>query len=238
MIILNLERKSKVALFRQIFEQLKKLIEDKSLGPGFRMPSTRVLAEKHGVNRSTVYKAYEELWALGYIESRPGSYSVVRKRQQIATIERKSKKGLIPWEENSSDIGQVLHKAFCRLKFSLPDGSPSNVINFAALDLDSRLFPVDDFRRCMNTVLVEQGGGILKYGENAGYKPLRKYIAARLRIHSISADWDEILITNGSQNGIELVLKLMTVPGSIVAVESPTYSHVLPLLKYFKTFFI
>jgi len=235
MIILNLERKSKVPLFMQIFKQLKRLMEERTLAPGFRMPSTRALAEKHGINRSTVYKAYEELWALGYIESRPGSYSVVRKRQQIATNARRSKKGLIPWEEHSSDSGRMLHQAFGQLKFDLPPGAASNLINLAALDLDHRLFPVDDFRRSMNTVLVEQGGSILKYGDCAGYKPLRQYIARRLRIHSISVNWDEILITNGSQNGIELVLKLLTVPGSKVAVESPTYSNVLPMLKYFKT---
>jgi DNA-binding transcriptional MocR family regulator len=242
MIILNLERKSKMPLFRQIFQQLKRLIENNTLEPGFRMPSTRTLAEKHGINRSTVYKAYEELWALGYMESRPGSYSVVRKRQKIATPEQKSKQGLIQWETISSDVGQTLHHAYRELKSRLPliqgtfdAAGKSDVINFASLDLDPRLFPIEDFRRCLNTVLVEQGGKILRYGEGAGYKPLREYIAGRLRVHGISTNFDEIVITNGCQNAIELVLKFLTVPGSRVATESPTYTNILPLLKYFKT---
>lgn len=235
MILLNLDRKSNTPLFRQVFEQLKHLIEENTLKPGFRMPPTRALAEKHGVNRSTVYKAYEELWALGYLESRPGSYSLVRKRQKIATNGRKSRKGFIPWEKNSSDTGRILHQAYGRLKFTLPTDKASRTLNLASLDLDPRMFPVDDFRRCINTVLVEQGGKILRYGECAGYPPLKEYIATRLRIHGISVKADEILITNGSQNAIELVLKLLTVPGTGVAVESPTYSNVPPMLRYFRT---
>jgi DNA-binding transcriptional MocR family regulator len=234
MILLNLDRKSRVPLFRQVFRQLKKMIEENTLEPGFRMPSTRTLAEKHGLNRSTVYKAYEELWALGYMASRPGSYSVVRKRHQIATTDRKSQKGLISWEKNSSEPGRALHLAHSRLNFGKPPGSADGMINLASLDLDSRLFPVDGFRRCLNTVLVEEGGDLLKYGDCAGYKPLRETIASRLRIHGISVDWDEILITNGAQNGIELILRLLTGPGSGVAAESPTYSHVLPMLTYFQ----
>jgi DNA-binding transcriptional MocR family regulator len=244
MIILNLERSSKMPLFRQIFGQLKQLIENHTLKPGFRMPSTRTLAEKHGINRSTVYKAYEELWALGYMESRPGSYSVVRQRQKIATPEQKLKEGLIPWEEKSSRVGRTLHHAYKELKSRFPlvkgtaaassSGKP-DAINFASLDLDPRLFPVEDFRRCINTVLVERGQEILRYGEGAGYKPLREFIAGRLRIHGIAANSNEIIITNGCQNAIELVLKFFTVPGSKVAIETPTYSNVLPLLKCFET---
>ena len=112
MILLNLERNSQQPIFRQIYEQLQQLMENNTLKPGFRMPSTRALAERHGINRSTVYKAYEELWAMGYLESRPGSYSTVRKRQKIATNGQKSKTGLIAWEKHSSDAGQMLHQSY------------------------------------------------------------------------------------------------------------------------------
>lgn len=242
MILLNLERKSHVSLFMQMVTQLKALMDSETLKAGFRMPSSHALADKHGVHRSTVVKAYEELWALGYMESRPGSYSVVRKRRKPATAKGKSDKGVIPWEKKSCEPGKSLHRSFKRLKFkpdpvSGPTINPVSgpTINLASLDLDSRLFPVEKFRKCMNTVLTEQGADILRYGACEGYAPLREIIARRLRIHGISVNADEILITNGSQNGIELVLKLLTIPGTPVAVESPTYSNVLPLLNYHKT---
>jgi DNA-binding transcriptional MocR family regulator len=233
MILLNLERNSEQPIFRQIYQQLKQLMENNTLKPGFRMPSTRALAERHGVNRSTVYKVYEELGAMGYLESRPGSYSIVRKRQRIATNGQKSKTGLIAWEKLTSDAGQMLHQSYQKFKYKISDVSP-DVINLASLELDPRLFPVQDFRRCINTVMVEQGAALLGYGERAGFKPLRKTIADRLRFHGISVNWEEILITNGSQNGIELLMKVLTVPGTPAAVEAPTYSNALPLLKYYK----
>lgn len=233
MILLNLERSSNVPLFIQIFSQLKQRIDDDILKPGFRMPPTREFAVQHGVNRSTVVKAYEELWALGYTESRPGSYSVVRKRQKLATPDRKSDRGLIRWKEKSTQTGQVLHDSYKRLNIKGPHGK--DFINLASLDLDQRLFPIEDFRRCLNTVMVEKGGSIMTYGECPGYSPLRESIAQRMRVHGISVKTDEILITNGTQNGIELVLKLLTQPGTPVAVEIPTYSNIIPLLHYYKT---
>lgn len=236
LILLNLDRESTVPLFRQIFGQIKQLIDNNTLEPGFRMPSTRELAERHGLNRSTVYKAYEELWAMGYMESRPGSYSVVRKRQKMAANDSRTQQGLIPWETKASIPGNALHRAYERLKNPvLTKKVPAHTFNLASLELDHRLFPVDEFRKCINTVMIEQGAELLRYGDCEGYRPLREYIAQRLRIHGIAVEYKEILVTNGSQNGIELILKLLTTPGTPVAVEAPTYSNVLPLLEYFQT---
>jgi DNA-binding transcriptional MocR family regulator len=234
MIILNLDRNDKMPLFKQMVFQLKNLMESNTLKPGFRMPSTRSLAEKHGLNRSTVYKAYEELWALGYIESRPGSYSIVRKRKEMVSSNRRSTRSRIPWESKSSEPGRSLHRDFKSMRKKYPSNF-SDLINLASLELDPRLFPVDTFRRCINSVMLELGSKILTYGDCFGYHPLREYIAERLKIHGISVSPAEILITNGSQNAIELVLKLLTVPGSPVAIESPTYSYVPPLLNFFQT---
>ncbi|MCP4146375.1 MAG: PLP-dependent aminotransferase family protein [bacterium] len=120
------------------------------------------------------------------------------------------------------------------MKSGLPERPAAELINLASLDIDHRLFPLDDFKRSINTVLVEQGGEVFKYGECGGYKPLREYVSGRMRIHGIMVEPEEILITNGSQGGLELILKLLTVPGSKVAVEFPTYSYMLPLLEYYK----
>jgi len=66
-------------LDEQIRAQVAMLVDQGALGAGTRLASTRVLAEVLGVNRSTVYRAYQDLWAQGY-EARPGSYSTVRAR--------------------------------------------------------------------------------------------------------------------------------------------------------------
>ena len=87
MILLHLDRKNPKPLFKQIFLQLKDLIDKNAVQPGYKLPSTRALAQSLEVHRSTVVKAYEELWAYGYLQSRSGSYSIVRKKTELATFE-------------------------------------------------------------------------------------------------------------------------------------------------------
>ncbi len=235
MLLLQLDRKNPKPLYTQIINQIKEKVARDVLKPGTKLPSTRQMAEKLGVNRSTVYKAYQELWAQGYIESRPGSYSQIRKRQKIATPELKMEQSSLPWNQVTTLSSQHIYQDY--LKFN-PEKSVSpteDIINMAQLDIDPRLFPADDFRRCLSQIMLRQGPNVLGYGEYMGYKPLRETIAKRLQMHGILADSDEILITNGSQNGIELLLKLLTVTGKKVAIESPTYAIILPLLKCYQT---
>ncbi|MBU4318834.1 MAG: GntR family transcriptional regulator [Proteobacteria bacterium] len=83
MLLIHLDRQSRTPLFRQIFGQLKSMIEENVLRPGDRLPSSRSLSDVLGINRTSVTKAYEELWAMGYTDSRSGSYSLVRQRADI-----------------------------------------------------------------------------------------------------------------------------------------------------------
>jgi len=135
MILLNLNRNSKIPLSQQIFKQLKAMIEDQILTYGYRMPSTRTLAEKHGINRSTVYNAYQELWAMGYIESRPGSYSVVRHRQKLATIVSKTKEESFNWKATFFSEIAAFHKFFKTVEQQIPSPSPKDLINFDKIRL-------------------------------------------------------------------------------------------------------
>ncbi|MFC1853834.1 PLP-dependent aminotransferase family protein, partial [candidate division CSSED10-310 bacterium] len=222
-------------LYLQITKQVKKLIENNTLRAGARIPSTRYLAEKLGIHRTTVYRAYEELWALGYIESRPGSITRIRKRAKIATIEEKRTAGILDWDRIITSSSQDIYQLYQQHTPERSVKKSADIINLSALDMDKRLIPADDFRRCLNQVLRTKDATIYGYGERAGYKPLRKYIARRLQIHGIAVSADEVIITNGSQNGIDMILRLLTFPGAKVIVESPTYALILPLLRYYQT---
>jgi DNA-binding transcriptional MocR family regulator len=76
---------------------------------------------------------------------------------------------------------------------------------------------------------VNIGARLLSYGAYQGYEPLRQDIAHRLQIHGISATPDEILITNGAQQAIDLVLRLFGARDGHIALEEPTYANVIPL---------
>ena len=83
----------------------------------------------------------------------------------------------------------------------------------------------------MNHVLVSEGVDLLQYGSPLGYGPLREFIAEQMRLHSISISADEIMITIGAQNAIELLLKLLARPGVGVAFETPTYARAIDIFK-------
>ena len=80
MLLLHVDRESEIPIYRQIIDSIVHLVDGGALSPGDRLPPSRALADSAGVHRSSVTRAYEELWALGYLESRPGSYSTVRRR--------------------------------------------------------------------------------------------------------------------------------------------------------------
>ncbi len=111
MIIINLDRKGKTPIYKQLISKLRDMFDDGIIPHDYIMPSTRILAEKHGISRSTVIKAYEELWALGYLDSRPGSYSIVRKKHTVISNKDIQKKSLINWEKVSNPQAQLLHKS-------------------------------------------------------------------------------------------------------------------------------
>jgi DNA-binding transcriptional MocR family regulator len=233
MLLLKIVPKSITPIYRQIITQISDLIEKETIHPGERIPASREMAAQLGLNRSTVYRAYQELQAFGYLESRPGSYMTVRKRKKTMTCHRDFHHGIIDWSRvtnrQSDELFSLFHYFKAEKSYSEPD-----CINFSRLDMDHRLMPVTDFRRCLNQVLIDDGKNVLEYGDYAGYYPLREYIAQRMQIHGITTVPEEILITNGSQQALDLILKMLTIPGNKVAVEAPTYSIAIPLFLFYR----
>ncbi len=232
MILLNVTRSGKTPIYRQIVRQIADMIEAEMLASGTALPASRELAEKLGVNRSTVYRAYIELTALGYVESTPGSYTRVRRRAKVVKQVRANGKGAVNWRRRSNSASRRLFDFFERYAPESPAATSADMSNLSQLDLDYRLFPLDDFRRCMNSVLIHEGARTLQYGERAGHIGLREVLARRMQIHGINASPDEILVTNGAQQAIDLILRLLAAPGATALVEAPTYSNVIPLFRY------
>lgn len=233
MILLNIKQDAPMPIFRQVFNQIRDLIDAGTLKTGDRLPSSRALAGKLGVHRTTVFKAYQELWALGYVESRPGSYSIVRERQKVCSLDQRAGRSAVAWDKVTAPAAARVVKLNSKMPKPWPHGNDESLIDLGSLHPDPRLFPVDDFRKHLNRMLVNHGPEMLSYGPCEGYQGLREHIAQRLRIHGISIACDEILITNGAQSGLDLIMKLMAAPGSRVFVESPTYALALPILAYY-----
>jgi DNA-binding transcriptional MocR family regulator len=225
--LLHLDKADGRSKAGQILEQIRGHLERRELRTGERLPSTRRLAAQLGVHRSTVAIAYQELWAQGWIELRPGALPRVRPRLLPPAAQASARDQGFPWAEWA---GPACEQLMTERRAAPQVTREPGVIDFRPLGLDPRLLPVDAFRACLNRVLRRQGTALLEYGDCEGYLPLRRYLARRLATHGIHAGPEEILVTNGSQHGLDLVFRMAAAPGRWVAVESPTYDHVLPIL--------
>jgi len=226
MLLLHLNKNKSIPLFQQVIDQVKELINQGSLKAGDRLPSSRKLAADCGVNRTTIFKAYEELWAMGYLESRQGSYSTVRKPAQFTKDIDTENISSISW---ILDINPSINKEYI-LKADVPIKKLKGSINFRPLSPDPGLMPTEDFRKSLNHILHNEKANVLNYGDAQGYEPLRKYIAKHQQMHQIHTSVNEILITNGTQNGLDLILRLYCTKETNIAIGSPSYNSAIHLI--------
>jgi 2-aminoadipate transaminase len=102
-------------------------------------------------------------------------------------------------------------------------GKPG-IISFAGGFPDSTLFDVDGIREAVNAALTEEAGGALQYGATEGYQPLREQISAFMASKgAASVRPDDLIVTTGSQQALDLLGKTLISPGDKVIVEGPTF---------------
>ncbi|MBZ5640044.1 MAG: PLP-dependent aminotransferase family protein [Acidobacteriia bacterium] len=227
---LRIDVESDVPVYRQIVDGIRAALSDHRLPPGGQLPPTRELARQLRVNRNTVVAAYDALAAEGLVTSHTG-------RGTFA-----SEPGGTP-----PDAGRPEHPASesWLTSFSRAVEGPgvagllsvyrvamsSDGISFAGSYPAAELMPVERFRRSLDAVLGHGGAEILSYGPTSGYSPLREAIAAAMRRKGSPAAAEGILITNGSQQAVELVFRTMLDRGDAVVVEEPTYTGALSALS-------
>jgi len=230
MLLLKLESGSSVPAYLQIRDRIVEMIDDGTLQPGDRLPPTRELAVATGVHRSTVVRAYEEVRALGCLESRAGSYTTVRRRARPPGRDAAATNGIdrIDWDGLIGDRKIIDAEAATSWTSA---GVGDRAIDFERLAADPSLAPTDDLRRCIKAAMIHRGAETLDYAEPAGSSSFRETVSRRLRAHGVAVCRDEILITNGAQQGLDLVLRLLVGAGDRVAVEAPTYAMFHPLLR-------
>lgn len=229
-----LDRESTVPLYQQIRDFLKENILSGALPPDARLPSSRQLARDLGVNRITVETAYDELEADGLVYSQRGSGTYVS--SSFAIPERFSMVESPPaewpvWQHQFLSGQEMSEQSAAESAMSMVPRR--DFISLAGGLPDSRLFPVEDFRRVFRAILRRDGIEAFEYGDQAGYLPLRRTIAQILSSQGIPAHPEDLLITSGSQQGIALVTQVLARPGDVIVVEDPTYASAL---DFFRTY--
>lgn len=202
----ELDPKSPVPLYRQLASHFIAQIETGRLQDGERLPATRELAGQLGLNRTTVSAAYELLDAEGWISGEVGRGSFVRARRP-----------------SSVEWSSLLRPSVAPRRPSFPYAA----ISFAQSRPSESLFPVAAFRESAESVLCSSElSGILQLGAPAGYEPLRHYLLEQARSEGNATAADDLLITNGCQQALDLLRQVLVRSGDSVVLEDPVYPGV------------
>jgi len=230
--LLKIDRERPEPLYRQVIAGIRALVDEGTIEAGRPLPSSRRLAAQLGVDRTTVTEAYAELQAMGYVRSRPGSYTIVQTRGGEASGTSGKKPG-IDWRRLVRPETEEVYRIFKGPSPETPTGAKprTDAINLAELDPDPRLFPLAQIHRTFSRTLWSHAAEPFEYGSYQGYGPLRDHLARRMRLHGIAATGDDILVTNGAQQALDLIIRLLARPRSKVIIEAPTYALVIPLLR-------
>lgn len=224
---IELNRQADKPIYLQVADQLRAQIERGEILPQTRLPASRNLAKKLGVNRITVVNAYAELEAEGLVTSRMGSGTFVAARPDSGQSGEVEVSGQWPRTEALHQPWNANQMVAEMTRLARQPG----IISFASGAPASEFLPVNEFRRALNEVLRRDGAAALQYEEAAGYLPLRETIAAGLQKQNIELRGDDILITAGCQQAVDIVLQVLTrKEGSVLVVEDPCYLGLLDIV--------
>jgi 2-aminoadipate transaminase len=206
----NLDPGSETPLYRQLASFIHDLVKTGRLSAGDRLPPTRDLAAQLGLNRTTVSAAYEVLETDGLITGQVGRGSF------IAGSANAQPTSGIDWVRFFESAPPSPPR--------VPSFSGAGITSFAASRPSEDLFPLADFRASAETVLTSPDlGSILQLGSPGGHEPLRRYLLDKSREEGTARPSDDILITNGCQQALDLLCRVLIRPGDTVVVEDPVY---------------
>lgn len=202
----------------QIYRQVRAAILDGRLRAGEALPPTRELARRLEISRNTVGVAYDRLAGEGFLTSRVGAGTFVRDGGSVARGAPSSS----PLRARDVWAGVSVW----------PRPMPGVTWDFRAGLPDVGLFPYEAWRRIMAGVLRSSAlDEPASAGDPAGLPGLREAIARHVGVsRSVRASGGDVVVTSGTQQAMDLIVRVLLEPGDVVAVEDPGYPPVRILL--------
>jgi GntR family transcriptional regulator / MocR family aminotransferase len=220
---LHISLRGRGDLAARIYRQILEAIVDARLRPGARLPPTRELAARLAVSRNTVGLAYERLIAEGFLTARVGDGTFVCADVPV-------RDGLA----RRAPAGTGVSPRAIWQSVAVPAAAPSAVLpyDFRVGVPDVRLFPLTAWRRLVARELRPAAMRSAGYGEPGGHLALRAAIARHAGVsRSVRASADDVIVTQGAQQALDLIGRVMIEPGNVVAVEEPGYPPVRRLFR-------
>jgi GntR family transcriptional regulator/MocR family aminotransferase len=206
-------------LQRQIYEQVKGLVLGGSAASGTRLSSSRELARELGISRNTVLVAYEQLAAEGYIHSRHGTGTFVAE---------------VPSRGNGQAVARTntgrrfqpsgYGERIARLDMRAPGRGAAFACNFRHSVVSADDFPVAMWRRLLLAELRRRSRVPATYEDPQGLPALRRALCDYLlRARAVRAEPSQLVIVNGTQQALDLAVRVLVDPDAPVVLEDPGY---------------
>jgi len=213
-------------LYEDIAKHWSDRIESGHLRAGDKLEPVRIAKEIHQVSSATVVAAYELLQAQGYVHARRGSgfyvnHLPLKTSRFELDKEEMDRAPVTPQPVQKQDL---IRSLFASLK-------KSEVINLGSAVPDEAILPQQMILKAFHHVLKTQRKSLLSYEDSAGNLELRRLLAKRMAIMDCPVATEDIVITNGCQEALYLVLKEITQPGDMIAIESPIYYGLLQIFE-------
>jgi GntR family transcriptional regulator/MocR family aminotransferase len=211
----RLRHKDSMPLHRQLYEAMRRAILDGKIAAGDRLPSSRELTQDLKLSRNTVVAALNQLCVEGYLESRVGSGTYVNDNLPKSSPRARAvqAQGERP---GLSSRGTALSTTFCATQLEIQPFTPG-IADFSA-------FPVALWQRLQNKHWRMTYPEMLDYSYSGGHAPLRRAVADYLRVfRSVPLEVDQVIITSGTQQSLDLCAQLLADHGSTVWLEDPAY---------------
>ncbi|MES2046818.1 MAG: PLP-dependent aminotransferase family protein [Pseudomonadota bacterium] len=208
---------------RRLYEAAKAAIHQHQLGAGNKLPSSRDLARDLCIARNTVIAAFEQLAAEGYVTSTLGSGTYVADIQTLTPIGTKTSAAADSGPSSTVAPLSTLSKRGMQIT-EFAAGPRFEIQPFVPGDADFSSFPFKLWQRLQNRVWREARSELLDYGDAGGHLPLRQAIAEYLRVsRSVKVSVEQIMITSGTQQSLDLCAQLLADVGDTAWVEDPCY---------------
>lgn len=212
----TLAKDSVEPIYQQIARHFRAQIESGRLAPGDRLPPTRDLARQLGIGRISVVSAYAQLQAEGLIAAHAGRGTYVSGARALV-------RGLDSAPHQFPGAPDISMREITRL------AEQPGVIAFSGGAPPEEFLPVEALRHALNLVLDRDGAAAVAYEEADGYPPLRAGVTEYVSSLGITCQPDDVLITGGTQQALDLVVQAVLGEGDALITGSPTYLGILDI---------
>src|ERR1700730_8717995 len=219
MLSLTVSPNSDLRLVDQIVAGITRQIEARLLRPGAKLPSIRNFASTYKVSRFTVVEAYDRLVAMGYLRSRRGAGFYTSDTSAPADPARAAPFDNLKRNEELIWLIRRLLEADENAVLAGGPWLPNSWLDEAGI------------RQSLNVLARKNGAYLLEYGHPFGYLPLREHIVLMLAGLGITACTGQILLTQGTSQALELVIRYLLKPGDAALVDDPGYYNLFGNLR-------